>query len=556
MLDACDGSMADAFEAVAAFMVTADDVPDQMTFVLKFTPDARTVVDHLVGLTSNAATTELDKKLVAELQAMWAARRETGTGYTTMEGRPIIWQLFAGICTQGYETHKLAPLKTAAKNIGDRLAGKAKRPSRAKPIMSEIQIAGLRVLLRGFNEKDEYDVKDFRYCQSVIERSVKKIRDTYGVKVWPTVEIDFKKMPPAQGTYYTALTKLVLWAKGNNTGHIEEGIKTFVHEYGHFVMNNYLDKKTKQAWIDLVEADKVSVNMRDIAAHWKEGENVSAFLDRLKKEDPLLAVKAEYVLLYLNKGKYLPTREELLKSNKVVRLSQHPVTPYGHTDPEEAFCEAFGNLVAYGPRTVHPLILSWMKLVLPESSVHAAVELLDEAAQRIEAAPVPHMDPEFYPLEKNDQLGSERNLAEFMAWYKKETTAVMAGKRMWPGYPAKKVLTQLGIYEDMIEISTIQSSVQGKGHATQVLKQIIDAADKFGVKLILEAVPFNSYDRDGTETERLVRWYKQFGFKGDADMMIREPVIPPWKQPKPIEPKVGLPKTAKPTKPKTWGSPG
>lgn len=188
----------------------------------------------------------------------------------------------------------------------------------------------------------------------------------------------------------------------------------------------------------------------------------------------------------------------------------------------------------------------------PKPKPDAQADLLIEAAKRIEAAPVMHMEPQEPAEAAEPPVPTE----QFMEWYRKETTSVMAGKRMWPGYPAKKVITQLAVYDDMIEISSIYSAVPGKGHATQVLKQIVDAADKFGVKLILEAVPFSNYDRDGTETAKLVRWYKKFGFKGEADMMIREPIIPPWKQPKPVKPKVTAPKPVKPTKPKTWGSPG
>lgn len=116
------------------------------------------------------------------------------------------------------------------------------------------------------------------------------------------------------------------------------------------------------------------------------------------------------------------------------------------------------------------------------------------------------------------------NIEEYMAWYKKSTQPMIARRRVWPN----KVQTELSIYDDAIVIEIIQSPVKGKGFGTAIMKELVKAADKFGVKMLLEPVPYQAPSgKDEEYTEKLIAWYKKIGFvehpELGPDQMIREP---------------------------------
>jgi hypothetical protein len=114
---------------------------------------------------------------------------------------------------------------------------------------------------------------------------------------------------------------------------------------------------------------------------------------------------------------------------------------------------------------------------------------------------------------------------DFVKEYRSKTGAnfVNPRERYWPLPEDVLVLTELWPHKDRdaVHLATIRSDVRGGGHASGVLRQICDMADKHGVTLDLDVKPFG---RGGLSKRDLAAWYARYGFvKGKADTMTREP---------------------------------
>lgn len=82
---------------------------------------------------------------------------------------------------------------------------------------------------------------------------------------------------------------------------------------------------------------------------------------------------------------------------------------------------------------------------------------------------------------------------------------------------------------DVVLIEVMEVDLQGKGFGTQVLRRLVELADKLNVRLALEALPFQPAKGKAIPQVKLKTWYASFGFQtarseehGDA-YMIREP---------------------------------
>ena len=58
-------------------------------------------------------------------------------------------------------------------------------------------------------------------------------------------------------------------------------------------------------------------------------------------------------------------QEALDSGVTTLSVPKTPITGYAGKNPEEAFCEAVGLLVAYGPRAVHEKIRHYLEIVIP-----------------------------------------------------------------------------------------------------------------------------------------------------------------------------------------------
>lgn len=77
------------------------------------------------------------------------------------------------------------------------------------------------------------------------------------------------------------------------------------------------------------------------------------------------------------------------------------------------------------------------------------------------------------------------------------------------------VLIEISIFDKRIWFSSIYSMDKGQGNAGKVMQKIVDIADKYGVTIALDAVPFSTA-KDKLSKSQLVKFYKKYGFKSSG----------------------------------------
>lgn len=224
---------------------------------------------------------------------------------------------------------------------------------------SRNQIARLTAVLRTFRQRMT------RIAPRIVERLTR-------VRLF----VDLLGASPrtASGTFFPEENKIVLYPT-----HIPDEaryVHTLAHELGHVVFQRVLGAQTQFAWYRFIEGDMGELDVERLLAKWptdEYGEHVPLehVFREIKDEDPVLALQVEALATgwgtrtYYSKDYEWFEREAREKGAALeIRVPSTPITAYANVSPEEAFCEAFGMLVAYGPRTILPRVYLWLETVL------------------------------------------------------------------------------------------------------------------------------------------------------------------------------------------------
>jgi len=149
-----------------------------------------------------------------------------------------------------------------------------------------------------------------------------------------------------------------------------DGIHILAHEMGHHLYQRYLSQEDQRLWKMAVSGNYGTVDLREVLRSTPRGMSFPDYdllesnpilylqLEGLKHEPPshLQSISSEPELrAYLDGG-----------GDPLVKVRTHPISAYGAKNDEEAFCEAVGLLVGYGPKAVLPQVRQVLKIMLPE----------------------------------------------------------------------------------------------------------------------------------------------------------------------------------------------
>lgn len=185
--------------------------------------------------------------------------------------------------------------------------------------------------------------------------------------------LDFRSGLDEGGSYHQGrYIKINPHAVQKNPGRMAQ---ILAHEMGHHLYQKYLTKAQNNFWHRAITGNYGDLDLRTVLS--KYGSERSLFdNERIKREDPLLYLQIQG--LYIENSVFDrksifsmdDLREYLADGGQAVwRVHGKPITGYAHKNPEEAFCEALGMLVGYGPRTVLPEVRSWLKTILPNLKI-------------------------------------------------------------------------------------------------------------------------------------------------------------------------------------------
>lgn len=173
------------------------------------------------------------------------------------------------------------------------------------------------------------------------------------------------------GACYTGrAVEFTPWGIGHETN--ESWARVMAHEMGHHI-HNMLSRRSQEFWAAAIRGELGQLDVAEVAARMKPGETGIEFGKRMKKEDPLLYLQVEALWHHhgtKNMGIYdLDSLVRAYREGKIstVTVPKMMITPYGHKNPEEAFCEALAHIVAYGPRTMPEKVRWLLSVILPRS---------------------------------------------------------------------------------------------------------------------------------------------------------------------------------------------
>lgn len=262
-----------------------------------------------------------------------------------------------------------------------------------------IELEGFKFRILG---GDNIQGDSFQDVLPKLRIALKRYR-TRAMKVFPWVidnqlrmELTFDCGLNWAGRYHRDHIEICVFAASSESA--ESIAHVLAHEMGHHVWKTYLSGEAQNFWSLAVKTDRGELDLVKLAALW-EKEAPKGHLSDLEKvlqDDPVLYLQVQTLTHGhgQDQGKSVffsldDLKELITKGTVTYSVPNNPITAYASKNPEEAFCEAFGYLVAYGPRSVLPLVRSWLRTVLPESRTEDSLRdltawgrsLLNEAAE-------------------------------------------------------------------------------------------------------------------------------------------------------------------------------
>jgi predicted kinase len=186
------------------------------------------------------------------------------------------------------------------------------------------------------------------------------------------IAIDWNFRPGAPSfaaAYYTTREiRVTPWGLTNKS---LQFVKTMAHEMSHHLWRTYMSGEAKDDWETYLKGTKTTLDLRDALKRLHELGVRYMDDSKLEQQDPILALQ----LQSLNFNPATKAMDFISVSdletylqdggNPHAPVSTLPITGYAGKNAEEAFCEAVGLLVAFGPQTVLPPIRRMLMNLFP-----------------------------------------------------------------------------------------------------------------------------------------------------------------------------------------------
>jgi hypothetical protein len=239
------------------------------------------------------------------------------------------------------------------------------------PNVENTELEGFKLIMRGFKPGDEYHEEELGLLKAGLAH--------YRQRAAQTAPILLKKQLPVIVEFQTTIDK---GGEYNHNGIItffassirsEGGVKwvgqVMAHEMGHHLWHSYLSTDAQHFWHATITGDYGDLDIRELIAKWPEGAWAFDMPRYLGDKDPILALQIQAYSHDPSFRNGPETKEEFQKlldsGQTTIRVPKTPITGYANKSPEEAFCEAIGRLVSYGPGALHERVKFWLETVLP-----------------------------------------------------------------------------------------------------------------------------------------------------------------------------------------------
>lgn len=236
------------------------------------------------------------------------------------------------------------------------------------PDVDQIDMEGFHVRVRGYDPTEEYGVRGveiFKHGLRIYRHNAAARFPLLLKKQCPiTLECDSSVNKAGEYSYQGLIT---FHAWGVSSESPERAAHILAHEMGHHIFRTYLSGEARTFWEQTIRGDFGDLDLKELLDRWP-GDAWAFDMPQKMKDDPILGLQvAAYSGERENESKQ--SKEDFQKMYdegvRTLRVPKTPITGYAGKNSEEAFCEAVGLLVAYGPRAVHERVRWWLDTALP-----------------------------------------------------------------------------------------------------------------------------------------------------------------------------------------------
>lgn len=246
------------------------------------------------------------------------------------------------------------------------------------PTIENARLEGFTVVMQGYQHEDEYH----RDALELLKEGLRLYRKRASVvapillKKQVPIQMEFKTTLDQGGQYIPGTQTILFFVSSlHSHGHLWVA-HVLAHEMGHHLWRTLLSADAKEFWEQTIKGDFGDLDVADLVANWP-GEAWAFDMSRyLGNKDPVLALQVE-ALTHDRSYEDLQRKEDfqalLDRGVRTLRTPKTPITGYANKSPEEAFCEAIGVLVGYGPRVLHERVRMWLETTMPGAVKVASV---------------------------------------------------------------------------------------------------------------------------------------------------------------------------------------
>ena len=238
-----------------------------------------------------------------------------------------------------------------------------------RPTVDKAQIEGFQLVMRSYDPDDQYhrqELEIFKEGLKMYRQRASSVMPLLLAKQLPLI-IEFKAELDKGGVYkHSAITFYASSALSNGPKWV---VHALAHEMGHHLFETYLSGGARDFWNTAIKGNYGDLDIQELIDKWPGTAWASEFPKVLGEKDPILALQVAAIGHADRNKRDLQQKEDFQKlldqGTKTLRVPKIPITGYANKNPEEAFCETIGLLVAYGPRAVHEDVQLWLSVVLP-----------------------------------------------------------------------------------------------------------------------------------------------------------------------------------------------
>jgi hypothetical protein len=239
------------------------------------------------------------------------------------------------------------------------------------PTEEKVTLEGFKLIFHGYRDADETHGEIVERLKAGLKLYRKQAgsRLPMWLKLQRPIFVDFEVKLDKGGEYMSQDGGIIwLYSSGimrESPGRIAHVI---AHEMGHHVYRTYLSGDAIKFWETAISGNYTSLDLRELLSKWPGGAWAFEMHKYLGDSDPILALQVEALTQESSVGDKYQSKEDFQKlydsGERSLKVPAIPISGYANKNPEEAFCEAVGLLVGFGPRAVHEVVLGWLRTIL------------------------------------------------------------------------------------------------------------------------------------------------------------------------------------------------